>query len=274
MRKGMAAFLCLAIIYMAIPVASMEVIRSGRELLEDILATYSGKEAILSDQLQIVQDNVNFRKTPGGDVLGRLHGGTILDCIDETQYKGELWYHARSADYGEGYVICTFAKPIWDNLNFWPLPEKEDIISDNMVLFAAWMGAYQLDHGLSIIDSDGAERHLSIAPLTVRGNMSVVPEDMKIQLVMKLFEYGFLCRNNAYYKLLNETISLEQKNGIASSLLMKHYGTDDIWKIITGSSIVLFIHVNDLHARPEGPMSGRDSKLMDAVQRKIIEEHE
>ena len=52
------------------------------------------------------------------------------------------------------------------------------IISDNMLLFAYWMGTYQLDHGLSVIEAVGNDRQLSIAPLTVRGDASVIPEDM------------------------------------------------------------------------------------------------
>ena len=73
-----------------------------KDSFEDILSYYDGKEIALSERLQIIQNNVNFRKAPGGDVLGRLQGGTILECLDETQYKGELWYYARSAEYGEG----------------------------------------------------------------------------------------------------------------------------------------------------------------------------
>ena len=47
-----------------------------------------------------------------------------------------------------------------------------------MLLFAYWMGTYQLDHGLSVIEAVGNDRQLSIAPLTVRGDASVIPEDM------------------------------------------------------------------------------------------------
>ena len=85
-------------------------------------------------------------------------------------------------------------------MNWWPLSETEDIVSDNMVLFAYWIGSYQLDNGLSIIESFGSERQLSIAPMTVRGDESLIPADMRILLVSKLYEYGFICRNSAYDK--------------------------------------------------------------------------
>ena len=196
-----------------------------------------------------------------------------MECLDETQYKGELWYHARSAEYGEGYVICTFAKPVWNNMDWRSSSETADVISDNMVLFAYWMGTYQLDHSLSIIKTAGSERQLSIAPMAVRGNESLIPADMKILLVSKLYEYGFICKDSAYDQLMDSLLPFEAKNVIASSVLQKHYGTDDIWKIISKGSIILFIHPNDLHARPEGPTSGRDQMLEHAVMNRIIEEH-
>ena len=244
-----------------------------KDSFEDILSYYDGKEIALSERLQIIQNNVNFRKAPGGDVLGRLQGGTILECLDETQYKGGLWYYARSAEYGEGYVICSFAKPIWDNLNYWPSFDSGNIISDNMLLFAYWMGTYQLDHGLSIIETVGNDQQLNIAPLTVRGDMSIIPDDMKIQLVLKLFEYGFICKNSTYDQLKDESLPFAEKDSIASSVLNKHYGTDDIWEIIQGQSVVVWIHVNDLHAGNEGPCSGRNLMLTNAVMQKVIEEH-
>ena len=275
MKEKAAAFLCLIIACFVMVTSNAETVMPyGQSLLDSILTDCAGKEGVLSDQLQIVQNGVNFREAPGGKVLGRLQGGTVLDCLDEMQYKGELWYHARSAEYGEGYVVCTFAKPIWNNMDWWPLPETEDVVSDNMVLFAYWMGSYQLDHGLSVIETVGSERRLSIAPMTVRGNESLIPADMKILLASKLFEYGFICRNSAYDRLTDSSLSFEEKNDIAVSVLQKHYGTDDIWKIISGGSIVLFIHVNDLHARPEGPTSGRDQMLEHAVMEKIIDEYE
>ena len=274
MRKKTATLMCLVMACFIMASSHAETVMPyGQSLPESILAAYAGKEAVLSGQLQIVQEGVNFREAPGGKVLGRLRGGTVLDCLDEIQYKGELWYHARSAEYGEGYVICTFAKPVWNNMNWQPASETEDVVSDNMVLFAYWMGSYQLDRGLSVIETVGWERQLSIAPMNVRGNDALIPADMKILLATKLFEYGFICRNAAYDRLMDPSLSFEDKNDIAVSVLQKHYGTDDIWKIISNGSIALFIHPNDLHTRPEGPLSDRDQMLLHALMKKMVEEH-
>ena len=274
MRKRIVTFLSLAVLcFITAGSFADTVLPYGQSQLDEILVSYAGKKTKLSDQLQIVQNNVNYRETPGGKVLGRLQDGTVLECLDEIQYQGELWYHTRSAEYGEGYVICTFAKPVWNNMNWWTMPETENIVSDNMVLFAYWMGSYQLDNGLSAIETFGSERQLSIAPMSVRGDESLIPADMKILLVSKLYEYGFICRSSAYDRLADPLLSVEEKNEIAVSVLQKHYGTDDIWKIIANGSIVLFIHPNDLHARPEGPASGMDQMLEHAVMSRIIEEY-
>ena len=241
----------------------------GKAMLEEILRSYSAGEAVSGNQLQILHSNVNFRESPGGNVLGRLQKGDLLECMDEAQYKGELWYHARSDLYGDGYVIGTYAKPVWNNQPDRPLPEPEDMIpvSDNMVLFASWMGHYQMDHGLSTIDADGM---LDIAPMTVRGNMSLIPDDMKIQLADKLFEFGLICGNPDYDHLRDDSLSFERKNEIASSVLWKHYGTDNVWEIMAKQSLFPFIHVNDLHSGGM-QLSERSRMLSHALLQKITE---
>ena len=133
------------------------------------------------------------------------------------------------------------------------------------------MGTYQLDHGLSVIETVGTERQLNIAPMSVRGNKTLIPDDMKVSLASKLFEYGFVCKTDAYDQLLSPSQSYEEKNEIGTNVLWKHYGTDDVWEIITRMSIAVFINETDFHARPE--TSARDQMLMNAVRQKIIAEH-
>ena len=107
MRRAKRIFLCITIICVMLSHANAEVgFLTGESELDRILMSYICKEIALSDQLQIIRNNVNFRKAPGGDVLGRLHGGTVLECLEETQYKGQLWYHARSA-------VCSFLPIGW-----------------------------------------------------------------------------------------------------------------------------------------------------------------
>ena len=264
----------LIIFCMLVAIGNAENYVSGKDLLEKLLSSYSTGNVALSHQIQIVHSAVNFRESPGGKVIASLQGGELLECLDEEQYKGDLWYHARSEQYGDGYVIGTYAKPIWNNQIYWPLSEPEDTISvsDNMYLFAYWMGTYQLDHGLSVIEDTGSDRMLNIAPMTVRGNMSVVPKDMKIELALKLYENGLICLNDAYDQLRNNTLSFETRDEVASDVLWKHYGTDNVWEIMTKQSIVLFIHVNDLH-NVGVLLSEKDRMISNALLQKLVEEH-
>ena len=263
----------LAIFCMLISVGNAEKLVDAKALLEEILSSYSPENVVLSHQVQIIHSAVNFRESPGGKVIASLQGGELLECLDEEQYKGNLWYHAQSEQYGDGYVIGTYAKPVWNNQTYWPLSEPEDIISvsDNIYLFAYWMGTYHLDHGLSIIEDTGSDRMLSIAPMTVRGNMSLVPKDMKIELALKLYEFGLICLNDAYDQLRNDSLPFETSDKIASDVLWKHYGTDNVWEIMTKQSLVLFIHVNDMHN--VGQLSDRDRMISDALLQKFVEEY-
>jgi len=273
MKRRPIIYGILAIFCMMISVGTAEKNNDGKTLLEKILSSYSAGNVVLSRQVQIVYSAVNFRESPGGKVIASLQGGELLECLDEEQYKGNLWYHARSEQYGDGYVIGTYAKPVWNNQSYWPLSEPEDIISvsDNMYLFAYWMGTYQLDHGLSVIEDMGSDRMLSIAPMTVRGNMSLVPKDMKIELALKLYEFGLICLNDAYDQLRNDSLPFETRDKIASDVLWKHYGTDNVWEIMTKQSLVLFIHVNDM--QNVGQLSDRDRMISDALLQKFVEEH-
>lgn len=264
----------LAIFCMLISVGNAENHVNGKALLEEIISSYSTGNVVLSRQVQIVHSAVNFRESPGGKMIASLQGGELLECLDEEQYKGNLWYHARSEQYGDGYVIGTYAKPVWNNQSNWPLSEPEDTISvsDNMYLFAYWMGTYQLNHGLSIIEDTGSDRILNVAPMTVRGNMSVVPKDMKIELALKLYEFGLICLNDAYDQLRDGSLTFEIRDEIASDVLWKHYGTDNVWEIMTKQSLVLFIHVNDLH-NVGVLLTDRDRMIRAALLQKLVEEH-
>ena len=264
----------LIIFCMLAAIGNSENYVSGKDLLEKLLSSYSTGNMVLSHQVQIVHSAMNFRESPGGKVIASLNGGEILECLDEEQYKGDLWYHARSEQYGDGYVIAIYAKPVWNNQTYWPLSEPEDTISvsDNMYLFAYWMGTYQLDHGLSVIEDTGSDRMLNIAPMTVRGNMSVVPKDMKIELALKLYEFGLICLNDAYDQLRDDSLPFENRDEIASDVLWKHYGTDNVWEIMTKQSLVLFIHVNDLH-NGGVLLSEKDRMISNALLQKLVEEH-
>ena len=76
-------FLTLMALLMIVPtVSNAEIYTDGKTMLENILMEYAGKEIVLSDQVQIVWHDVNFRIAPGGKVICRFQGGEILNSLD------------------------------------------------------------------------------------------------------------------------------------------------------------------------------------------------
>lgn len=64
----------------------------------------------------------------------------------------------------------------------------------------------------------------------------------------------------------------EIRDEIGSDVLWKHYGTDNVWEIMTKQSLVLFIHVNDLH-NVGVLLTDRDRMIRAALLQKLVEEH-
>lgn len=64
----------------------------------------------------------------------------------------------------------------------------------------------------------------------------------------------------------------EVRDEIASDVLWKHYGTDNVWEIMTKQSLVLFIHVNDLH-NVSVLLTNRDRMVSNALLQKLVWEH-
>ena len=56
------------------------------------------------------------------------------------------------------------------------------------------------------------------------------------------------------------------------NMLWKHYGTDNVWEIMTKQSLVLFIHVNDLH-NGGVLLSEKERMISNALLQKLVEEH-
>ena len=95
---------------------------------------------------------------------------------------------------------------------------------------------------------------------------------MKIELALKLYEYGLICLDDVYDQLRDDLLPFETRDEIASDVLRKHYGTDNVWVIMPKGSLVLFIHVNDLH-NVGVLLSERDRMIVDALLQKLVKEH-
>lgn len=57
-----------------------------------------------SGMLRVLQDGVNFRRTPGGTRLGMYDKGQRAVWCDMTEKGGHLWYRIWSPEYGYGYL--------------------------------------------------------------------------------------------------------------------------------------------------------------------------
>ena len=54
----------------------------------------------LATDVEIHYPNVNIRKTPAGESIGRFEGGEVLPALDETWAEDQLWYHVQTEQYG------------------------------------------------------------------------------------------------------------------------------------------------------------------------------
>ncbi len=246
---------------------------SEKEWFRDLYTRYHTVPISLWSDLQVVWHDVNFRESPGGKVICRFKGGERLECLEEVWHNGSLWYHARSAGYGEGYIGGTWAKPLWHDLENWPVNDNTDVASYNMLFFAYWLGTYEVEHGITIIVDEGSGPSLSIAPPEARNAQpSVIPVDMRIAYAIKLYEYGLICKDQKYDKLKGEDLTLSEKDSIASSVLQNHYGTDDMWTILRHMSQAIFINETDWHS-PRNQLSPKDSARLSAIMEIILDEH-
>jgi len=85
------------------------------------------------------------------------------------------------------------------------------------------------------------------------------------------FDYS-VCDDVQYDQLQDDSLSFDIRDEIASDVLWKHYGTDNVWEIMTKQSLVLFIHVNDLH-NGGVLLSEKDRMISNALLQKLVEEH-
>ena len=69
MKRKKAFCFFLTILCLLISVSNADNAADGRNMLEEILRSYSADEAVLSNQLQVLHSNVNFRQSPGGNVV-------------------------------------------------------------------------------------------------------------------------------------------------------------------------------------------------------------
>ena len=174
-------------------------------------------------------------------MITRIQGGEVLECLGETWYKENMWYHAYSEQYGDGYIQGTLAKPVWNNEYYWQRmsPDDEisvqDFITVNMLKHFQETLQFQLYCGFIRI-GENEEDGLFAYNVTASGNVrhydtSIATPEMKIELTLMLYKNEMICLDSQYDQLKSPEKLSAEKNQIVASILQNHYGTDDLWQI-------------------------------------------
>lgn len=226
--------------------------------------------------VEVIRNKVNFRQAPGGKILGQLQGGTELDFLEEAWVQDSLWYHAKSEQYGEGYIQATWAKPVWNGIYYWTRKidadktNDDDILTDNMLRFRLGVLQLQFEHGLIRFTDDETDGLFVFDPDLYEADEELSEEPgMKTEYALLLYENGMLCMDDRYDLLRNGEKSAQEKSDIASDVLKKHYGTDNL-RVIFRQMNVCGFHPSDWHT-PEIPVTTRhDVEALQAVLNEFV----
>ncbi len=184
-------------------------------------------------EVEIVYNNVNFRKAPGGQVICRFAGGEVLTALEEVWEKNQLWYRAVSDAHGEGYVSAVYARPVYQD-HLWynneGMADADGVLTENMLAFLEdwismhfefgycyWDGTYDIRRYPAMNEAERKEKN--------------TPE-CRIRLAELLFRHGLIWETGDHALLTDPEKSEEEKAAVASKILKAHYGTDDIYTII------------------------------------------
>lgn len=226
-----------------------------------ILLTLSCSCAFATE-LEVTWNNVNFRQSPGGQVLGRVSHGDLLTGTDEVYAACGLWYQAHSEQWGDGYISAEFARPVWNGVYLY----QEDFtgidhVTDNMVDYLAELNAYLYTHGICVWDSVWACP--SVIPMS---DIKTTPEHI-VSLACMLQRHGMLVENHQTAVLTDERASDSQRAQAASEILKKHYGTDDIGVITYRGNFATGFHPSDWHTHDMN--STVDSRRLEQMMAQI-----
>lgn len=223
--------------------------------------------AACATDLEIVYQNVNFRGSPGGSVIGRFDGGEILTALDETWANDQLWYHAHSETLGDGYVSGEYARPVLaDERVFDPEnPTQTDHVTENVLAFYEAFQRYLYDNGFCYWNAE--ENICAFRVNNTVGDPTIVRPSMKLDLASMLLKYGLLVENGDTELLRGGNGSDEKMLRISSAILKKHFGTDDIWPIV-----FRLLRFSEAHL-PHGELSTNDLAKTSEVWEKVNAEY-
>ncbi len=220
-------------------------------------------------EIEIIGPNVNFRSTPQGKVTARFSGGEVLQAADEIWAGDGLWYQVRSEQYGDGFVSGEWARPVYNGETIYnpDHPDQLQYVTDNVESFFRSLCRFLYENGYCYWDQ--TEQVCSFRVSRGEGDESIVRPEHKTELALMLLTNGLLVETPETGILLNEEASDEDKLQAAETILRKHYGTDDIWKILLFSGV---INQAETHV-PHGLIENTDLARLDAVRSQVDHEY-
>lgn len=191
----------------------------------------------LATDVEIHYPNVNIRKTPAGESIGRFEGGEVLPALDETWAENQLWYHVQTEQYGDGYVSGEFARPVYgDERVFDPdNPTSPKCMTENVTNFYIslfrWLYVYDYcywnnDEGCTYRVHNGV------------GDEKVVKPIHKWDIAYMMARYGLLVESEEVAVIKNTDAPSEERIAAASTVLKNHFGTDDLWTILVSRNLI------------------------------------
>lgn len=228
-----------------------------------------GSAAAQATEIEIIGPNVNFRSEPQGKVIARLNGGEVLPAADETWAHDGLWYQVHSEQYGDGFVSGEWARPVYNGETIYDPdhPDKLQYVTENVESFFLSLYRFLYENGYCYWDQK--EQVCTFRVADGKGDESIVRPEHKVDLAMMLLTNGLLVETQETDILKNEEASDEEKLKAAESILLKHYGTDDIWKILLFGGV---IDKAETHV-PHGVIENEDAFRLESLRSQVDHEY-
>ncbi|MBQ9211332.1 MAG: hypothetical protein IJ153_06485 [Clostridia bacterium] len=219
--------------------------------------------------IEVIGPNVNFRDAPHGKVIMRLPGGEILSAVDEAWANDTLWYQVHSEKYGDGFISGEWARPVYNGITIYDQdhPDQLQYVTENAESFYLSLYRFLYENGYCYWDQ--AEDVCTFRVSNGKGDESIVQPMHKVDLVTMLLANGLLVDMQEAEVLLNEEASDEEKLAAADSVLLKHYGTVDMWKILIFGGVV---DQAETHV-PHGILENDDLWRLEAIRSQVDHEY-
>lgn len=183
-------------------------------------------------QVEILDNRVNFRTEPKGEVITRLDKGDTLTLLGEKRHGMHLWYCVSSPDHGTGYVDAHFAQIIHNGQR----RGDSGALTDNLLAYCTELRRWQIENGF-LTKNENGEFVFVI-------NKLLDTEKAKEEVVALMLKHG-----------ITATVS-----GTAPFILFTHYGTTSLWDIFTTEQLMPGLNVTDWHSC-ENPFSTDRQRL-------------